>query len=195
MLLTFEPVVLPPSDSFITAIELRPSDGGRSLRMVAASDRSELREIAPRSSGSGPPETYVVGLDAAAFSSGHSDETSSGGFLQLVLDPSEPPIPFDDPAVLGVMRDQFSWFLPLLGPRYVCGGPLVEDASRARGSFVAFEAAGPDEALWLAAQDPWGRIGTSRLFAYPPGVFRKGSPPPGPGVQRREPFICRPEGR
>jgi len=191
VLLSFDPVVLPEQASFITTTELESIDGGVSLTLIASLDPDELGKIqVDETPGSGSGLTYIVGVDADSFASGEPDAASPEGFLQLVLDRNEPPIPFDDPAVLGITRDQFAWYLPLVGSRYLGGGALVEDASRARGSFIAFDAVDADEARWLAAQDPWARVGQAFLFRYPAGVFRKGHAPPGPGVQRREPFVC-----
>lgn len=105
-------------------------------------------------------------------------------WVDLVLIEEDPPIPFDDAAVLQVIRDHLGSFLPIVGGRHRGYEVFSHDASRCAGSAILFEAASRPEAEWLAAQNPWRRVGKGTVFPAPRGLFRENPPSPGPSVQR-----------
>lgn len=168
------------------AVRLDDPDGDRPVVLVAATGRhDDLRRFAGDFDGAGWI-SIVAGADASLFGDGPP------GWIQLVVDPVEAPVPFDDPAVVGVFQDQLGWYLPLLGPHHLSCAALFHDGVRAAGSLVAFSAADAPEARWLAAADPWRRLGRGWLRHLPAGVLRPGPTPAGPGIQRYGTFSCAP---
>ncbi len=168
-------------------VELEAPDGTGSVMLAAARDRDALAELRGRTPLAA--ERHVMcGVDPSAIADGVS--RSPGGYVDLVLDPAEPPIPFDDPTVLGVFRDYHRSYLPLLGRRHLRCESLWRDGVRAAGSFVAFAATDDGEAFSLAAANPWRRVAHGRLLLLPPDVLRAAPSPPGPGTQRSAHFPC-----
>lgn len=151
---------------------------------------AEMRSVAAASPLAGGWWSSLAGADPSLFAAADPDAEAPAGFLELVLDPAEPSIPFDDPTVMGIMRQQQGWFFPLLGRRHISCGALIADGVRAAGAYVSFSADSEPEAEWLARQDPWRAAGRGYLLRHPGGVFAEASPPPGPGVQRMGTFLC-----
>jgi hypothetical protein len=150
-------------------------DAGAASRLTAASPL--------------PPEGRVVcGVDPSVVPDEGID--APGGYLELVLDRAGHPVPFDHPAVVGVFRDFFARYLPMLGARHLRCEALWHDDVRATGGLIAFRASDDDEARWWAEGDPWRRVAPGYLLRLPEGTIRPHGPPPGPGTQRRDVLGC-----
>ena len=177
-----------PGEGAPVAIEFDGVDSTSVLMVVGRDPKTiaHLREDSPLAGA----RHVLCGVDPGAIADGAAD--SPGGYLDLALDSAEPPIPFDDPAVVGIFRDYQRSYLTLLGQRYLRCEALWRDGVRAAGAFVAFTAADDDEARWMATANPWRRIAPGRLLRLPAGVFRRSLPPPGPGTQRSAHFPCAP---
>jgi hypothetical protein len=184
-----------------TAVKLVGEDGGdlafaKLLSGVAGSPDVAIVAVhdpdaAARLTAASPLPTegrVVCGVDPSVLPDDGAD--TPGGYLELVLDRAEHPVPFDDPAVVGVFRDYFARYLPMLGPRHLRCEALWHDGVRAAGGFIAFRAADDDEARWWAEGDPWRRVAPGYLLRLPPGTIRPHGPPPGPGTQRTGVFGC-----
>jgi len=176
-------------DEPAVAVELDAVDTSPSVFLAIGHDAdgvAQLRDQSPLVNA----RHVLCGLDPGAIADGTAD--ASGGYIDLVLDPAEPPVPFDDPTVIGIFRDYQRSYLSLLGQRYLRCDALWRDGVRAAGAFVAFTAAADDDARWLAAANPWRRVASGQLLRLPPGVLRDSLPPPGPGTQRNAHFPCAP---
>ncbi|HEY8524191.1 MAG TPA: hypothetical protein VIL48_04455 [Acidimicrobiales bacterium] len=123
----------------------------------------------------------VCGMDAAVAAAPGADPATEapGGYVELVLVRSEPPIPFDDPVVVGVSRDYYARYLPMLGARHLRCAVLWHDRVRAAGGFIAFRAADDAEAAWWAEGDPWRRVAPGHLLRLPPGLVAAARPTAG----------------
>ncbi len=174
------------------AAELVDLHGDVKATLVAARGASgkSLAALAQGSPLAGRWPWRVAGADGAIFAGAEAARAAPSGYLELALDLAEPPVPFDDPSVVGVLRDQLQWYLPLLGGRHVVCAALAADDARAAGALVAFSASSDGEAQWLAAQDPWRRIAPGMLLRHPGGIFRALQGPPGPGTQRMGSIVC-----
>jgi hypothetical protein len=128
----------------------------------------------------------VAGVDPEAL---HGDETAAG-YLDLVLDRADPPVPFDDPVVSGIIQSLYRTYLPLLGRRYRAGTVLWHDGVRIDGSWLAFTAADDHQARRLAADNPWRRLAPGFLLRLPGGLIATSRPPAGPETQRSGMFAC-----
>ena len=170
-------------------VGLETVDASASVALAVGHDPDALTELRDRSPLAAARHV-LCGVDPDAIADGAAD--SSDGYLDLVLDPAEPPIPFDDPTILGVFRDYQRSYLTLLAHRYLRCDTLWRDGVRAAGAFVAFTAADDDEARWMAAANPWRRVAPGLLLRLPQGVLRTSLPPPGPGTQRSAHFPCAP---
>lgn len=161
--------------------------GSPGVAIAAASDADALDRLAAES----PLQTgrrLLCAVDPTIVPA--SDDHAAGGYLELVLDPTTPPIPFDDPTVVGIFHDYLAWYLPMLGPRYLHCQSLWHDGVRVAGAFTAFSAADDDQAGWCAQADPWRRVAPGYLVRLPEGVLHTQPPPPGPGTQRSGHFSC-----
>jgi hypothetical protein len=170
-------------------VELNAVDGSASVALAVTHDADALTKLRDRSPLTAARHV-LCGVDPDAIADGAAD--SSDGYIDLILDHAEPPIPFDDPTVLGILRDYQRSYLALLGRRYLRCDALWRDGVRAAGAFVAFTAADEDEARWMAAANPWRRVAPGRLLRLPQRVVRTSLPPPGPGTQRSAHFPCAP---
>jgi|FLYL01.1.fsa_nt_gi hypothetical protein len=133
--------------------------------------------------------TRICGVEAGTLAfAGGADAPAC--FVDLVLDPADPPLPFDDPTTTGIFQDYQRWYLPLLGDRLVRCAVLWQDGVRAAGSLLAFTARSGHEAGYLASLNPWHRVAEGRLLRSPPGVVAQGVAPPGPGTQRMHNHLC-----
>lgn len=110
----------------------------------------------------------------------------SDQWADLVLFDEAPP-PFDDAAVLQVLRDRYAWYFPLLGHRFRCEQIFSHDESRCAGAITSFTADSKPEAEWFASQNPWRRLRAGSLFVVPPDLLPQTSPDPGPSIQRSHP--------
>ena len=171
------------------AFDLAAVDASAPVMLAVGRDSDAFAELRQRS----PlvdARHVLCGVDPGAITDGTGD--SSGGYLDVVLDSAGPPVPFDDPTVVGVFRDYQRSYLTLLAQRYLRCEALWRDGVRAAGAFVAFTAADDDEARWMAAANPWRRVAPGLLLRLPPGLVRNSLPPPGPGTQRSAHFPCAP---
>jgi hypothetical protein len=91
---------------------------------------------------------------------------------------------FDDPAVIGAIRQTLGSFLPLLGRRFIAVSTVMPDWRQCAGAVTVFQAGSKAEARMLAANDPWQAIFTARLFRLDRAIFRRLLPPVGPNTQR-----------
>ena len=87
-----------------------------------------------------------------------------------------PPLRFDEPEVQQVRRDALAWWIPLLGPDYVCLSMLTADQSRCAGAVTV--ALSPQ---WFES-DPFARLFSGR--AVQTRAFVAVAPPPGPVIER-----------
>ncbi len=179
-------------DALLHAVALGDVEGFSAGALVVAEKQAakDLQSLIDRSPLASLCRWWRAGVDRSLFCDPRTDQGGVEGFLELVLDPADPPVPFDDPTVVGIMQDQHAWYLSLVGPRHITCGAFIADAVRAAGSFIAFSASSTQEARWLAALDPWRRVAPGRLMRLPAGVFSRQAPPAGPGTQRMGSGIC-----
>lgn len=176
------------SDRLVHAVALDDSGEGVSGVWVAANEAPEaVREVADRSPLSARSRWRLAGIDGSLLDGSSSPQNV---YASIVLDPAEPPVPFDDPSVTQIVRDQYSWFFPILGQRHVASSWLTHDGVRTAGAITAFTAGSAHEARWFGRLDPWRRIARGVVVRCPPRIFASHATPSGPGTQRLGHFAC-----
>lgn len=171
-----------PDDQLIKEARLRGPTEDWMLLVADGPEAVEGRAAAWRDR----PRPY--GMDGSAIAA--PGTTSPACFVDLVLYPADPPIPFDDPTILQIFRDFQAWYWPMLGRRETMCETLWYDGVRAAGAILALRADSEQEADDLAASNPWRRLAPGKLLHCPEGVFHLGIAPPGPGTQRTSMFVC-----
>lgn len=83
---------------------------------------------------------------------------------------------FDEPEVQQVRRDALAWWIPLLGPSYVCMSTFALDASRCGGAVTVAR-----DALRFN-DDPFARLFPGTVVRT--DLFSDVPPPAGPPVER-----------
>lgn len=183
-------------DDLVVCDALHDPSGGPPGAIVATrGGRRDLESVVRASPLGADYRQTIAGCDPETFGGTHArsrQDDEKNLYVEIAVDTTDPPVPFDDPAVLQIFRSQLASNLPLLGTRYVACAALFADGVRARGSITAMRAESPDVARWLALADPWRRLATTWLFTIRDGIFAPRLPAPGPGIQRSATFTCAP---
>jgi hypothetical protein len=85
-------------------------------------------------------------------------------------------LPYDDPQVQQARRDALAWWVPLLGPDFVCLTTLALDAVRYGGAITVARSPSAFE------NDPFARIFAGTVVAT--DLFCEVAPAPGPIIER-----------
>lgn len=83
---------------------------------------------------------------------------------------------FDEPEVQQVRRDALAWWVPLLGPSYVCMSTFALDASRCAGAVTVAQDPGH------FSDDPFARLFPGTIVRT--DLFCEVPPPAGPALER-----------
>ena len=130
----------------------------------------------------GRARSFRVAEELVAFG---AEATETGEtFVSLVANLEGASLHFDDPAVSEGMRAALGQYWPALGQRLLGTSSLMLGSFDYAGAITAFEAASPEEAAALAANDTWARIYPARLFGVDSGFFARNPAFPGPVIQR-----------
>lgn len=162
------------------------------LRSVANGNRGLIAVIPAdlSSDQNGLEAPIVAGTDIDQIQPGSSRDETKPWFLSVALDEGSPPVPFDDPMVMGAMRDLQSWWLPILGDQFITHAVLFYDGVRTVGAITGFTADDDNQAMSMGGLDPWSRLGRHDIVEIPQGALERRPPPTGPSTQRSHNYVC-----